>query len=115
MEQSPNPLPERPGRYVPIVGPRLRFLLFVVFAGVAVLGATGAYLAAITAMNAADDEKTYTTPFTFWVFLVHVGVGVLFFAPFVLFGAGHYASSRRRTNRAAIRRGLFVFAAGLLV
>lgn len=109
---------KRPARgvgYVPTVGPKLRVVLAVIFAGVALLGATGVYLVAITFMNSLDPEKTYTTPFTFLMFLIHVGVGILFLVPFFLFGTGHFITARKRPNRAAVRRGLIVFISGMLV
>jgi hypothetical protein len=95
----------------------LRVILAVVFAGVAVLGATGAYLAAITLMNevAAEPGQTFTTPFTFWMLLAHIGIGIVFLVPFFLFGTSHLITARKRPNRAAVRRGLVVFAFGILV
>src|SRR4051812_20560203 len=63
-EQTPGlpppaapPRPRRGVGYVPTVGPRLRVVLMVIFVGVALLGATGAYLLAITALNATTTEK----------------------------------------------------------
>ena len=101
--------------YVPTVGPRLRVILAIVFAGVALLGATGVYLAAITLMNAVNPDKIYTTPFTFLMILGHIGIGILFLVPFFLFGMAHFITARKRPNRAAVRRGLIVFFFGMLV
>src|SRR5262245_20396572 len=99
--QSP---PDPPGtggrlsRYVPTVGPLARILLLVLFVGVALLGSTGAYLAAITFLNWWDSSRLYTTPFTFWMLLVHCVLGVFGVLPFLVFGAVHYVSARRRSN-----------------
>lgn len=101
--------------YVPAVGPRLRFLLFVVFGVFAFLGATGVYLGVITALNYARSPDNYTTPFGLWVFLAHSAFGVIGTAPFLLFGIAHWATARKRPNRVAVRLGLLVFLAGLLI
>src|SRR5262245_44399331 len=101
--------------YVPAIGPRLKALLAVIFAGVALLGATGAYLAAVSLLNWLRQPLSYTSAFTLWVFLVHSAFGVAFLLPFFAFGGIHLATSRRRPNRVAIRLGLAMFAAGILV
>lgn len=115
---SSDPTPAakpRPKAYVPTVGPRLRVALAIIFIGVAILGATGAYQAAITTMNALDPAHSYETPFTFWMIIVHTGVGIVFLIPFVAFCLGHYFQARNRPNKVAVRLGLLVFAAGTLV
>ena len=124
MDSSPASAPEpvvvrRPARpfvpYSPAIGPKLRVLLLVVFGLFAFLGATGIYLAAVTLLNYAQSPQSYTTPFGLWVFLAHVGFGVLGTVPFVAFGAWHWATARQRPNRVAVRLGIFLFFAGLLV
>lgn len=114
-EPTPPPDATQPRSYVPTVGPRLRVLLIAVFAGFALLGATGAYLGAVTALDALNPASSHVTPFTFWMFLVHVGAGVLFFVPFLVFCVAHLAQAWGRTNKVAVRLGLLVFAAGVLV
>src|SRR5262249_8030298 len=89
----------KPTSYVPTVAPGLRIALAIIFGGFAFLGATGFSLAAVTAMNASDPAPPYTTPFPFWVFIVHVGFGVLMLVPFLAFCVGHYIQSRNRPNR----------------
>lgn len=124
METSPVPAPEpvvvtRPARpfapYTPAIGPKLRVLLLVVFVLFAFLGATGIYLAAVTLLNYTQSPRSYTTPFALWVFLGHLVVGVLGTVPFLVFGAIHWASAHKRTNRVAVRLGVILFGAGLLV
>src|SRR5205085_10540058 len=110
----PTAVPRRPA-YAPAIGPRLRALLAVVFAGVALLAATGAYLAAISLLNWLRRPQSYTTAFTLWTFLVHSAFGVVFLVPFLAFGGIHLATSRNRPNRVAVRLGLWMFAAGILV
>jgi len=53
-----------PAPYVPAIGPKLKVLLALIFASVAVLGATGAYPGAITFLNWYKAPHTYTSPFT---------------------------------------------------
>src|SRR5437016_3391222 len=119
---SPTPAPvtvlkeaTRPTRYVPTVGPLLRVVLFVIFASVALLGATGAYLGAISFLNWYDKERLYTTPFSFWMLMAHCGIGLFAVLPFVFFGVAHLVTAWKRTNRTAIRLGLVLFALGLIV
>lgn len=105
----------RPAPYAPTVGPRLRMLLFTVFAVFAFLGASGAYLVTITALNYSQAPRNFTTPTLFWVFLAHIVVGVLGTLPFIAFGAWHWWTARQRPNRVAVRLGILLFLAGLLV
>ncbi|HJZ89263.1 MAG TPA: tetratricopeptide repeat protein, partial [Gemmataceae bacterium] len=106
----PAPMP-----YVHAIGPRLKLLLALIFAFVAILGATGAYLGAITFLNWYKAPHTYTSPFTLWMFIGHVGIGVAAILPFLLFGTYHFLTARRRPNRVAVRLGLLMFGTGILV
>jgi tetratricopeptide (TPR) repeat protein len=107
-----SPAPAAP--YVPAIGPRLRILLYAVFAGFAFLGATGIYLLVITVMNQVNTDQLFTTPFTFWMLIAHIAVGVLGILPFLLFGLAHMVSSWHRPNRVAVRLGVLVFVLGLI-
>ena len=49
--------------YEPAIGPRLKILLFIVFAATAVLGVTGIYLLAIDVLERLS-QRTYTNQFT---------------------------------------------------
>lgn len=102
-------------RYVPAVGPQMRILLIVLFAAFALLGATGAYLAAITFLNWADKSRLFTTPFTFWMLLAHCAIGLLGMGVFLTFGVIHLVTAWNRPNRVAVRLGLLVLALGLIV
>jgi len=101
--------------YVPAIGPGLRVLLYGVFAGFAFLGATGIYLLAISILNRLFPQHLFTNPFTFWMLILHVGLGILGSIPFVIFGVWHWWTARRRENRAAIRWGLVLLMSGLIV
>ncbi|MGL4420419.1 MAG: multiheme c-type cytochrome, partial [Gemmataceae bacterium] len=123
MDSSPDPVPTgfvlkrptAPPPYVSTLGPVLRALLWIIFAGVALLGATGVYLLAITTLNRINPGQLATTPFTFLMIVLHTAIGALGVLPFVLFGGWHLLTAWRRPNRAAIRYGLLVFALGLIV
>ena len=95
--------------YQPAVSPRLKALLFIIFGSVAVLGASGAYLASISLLNWWKAPQTYTNQTTLWMFLIHVAIGVVIVLPFVIFGLTHYTSARTRKNRLAVKLGLALF------
>jgi tetratricopeptide (TPR) repeat protein len=101
--------------YEPAVGPRLKILLFVIFVGVALLGATGAYLAAISWLNWYDAPRMYTNQFSLWMFAAHAVFGILLVIPFLVFGFLHLSSARHRKNRVAVRLGIALFTSGIVV
>ena len=100
--------------YIPAVSPRLKVVLAAIFAAVAVLGASGAYLSSIRLLDLFSG-KTYTTPFKYWMLIVHVAIGAVMVVPFLAFGIAHWISARSRPNRHAVRLGLWMFAVGVLV
>ncbi|MBW3598764.1 MAG: tetratricopeptide repeat protein [Planctomycetes bacterium] len=106
--------PTPPKKYVRAVGPRLRKLLYFIFALTALLGANAAYLACITALEWATG-RTYQNFFYQYMFLGHLALGLLLLVPFVVFGAIHMAISRNRRNRRAVKIGYTLFAAGIVV
>ena len=109
-------LVDRKGRaYLPTVSRRLKALLLGIFALTAILGITGIYLVSITFLNWLRDPVTYTSPFTLWMFLIHVVAGVVVVGPFLFFGLLHYLSAHQRRNRRAVKLGLALFSAGALV
>lgn len=107
-----NP-PARP-TYVPAVGPRLKILLYTVFAILALLGANSGYLAGITALEWFTGQ-TYQDTFYLWMVLAHVAIGFLFLLPFVAFGTVHMVTSWNRKNKRAIRVGYALFVTSLIV
>ncbi|MCA9290008.1 MAG: hypothetical protein KDA25_02705 [Phycisphaerales bacterium] len=111
----PSPQPGR-RRYVPVVGPRLRRLLAVVFALFALLAANSAYLGAITFAGWLKGFS-YENLFYLWMMVVHLGLGLLITLPVIIFGILHLRNARNRPNRRAIRvgYGLFAVAIALLV
>ncbi len=100
--------------YVPAVGPRLKLILAFIFASVALLGATGAYLFSIRWLDALSG-RTYTTPFKYWMLILHVGVGLIALLPFLVFGSWHWRTASRRPNKSAVRLGIALFLVGVVV
>jgi hypothetical protein len=113
---APAPKPRRPRGvgYVPAIGPRLRVLLFLIFAAVALLGASGIYQVSIRALEWRQDRLLQTQS-SLWVILIHILVGVAILVPFLVFGITHLVTARHRPNRLAVRLGICLFIAGLVV
>jgi len=109
---SPGTKPARV--YVPAVGPRLRILLFVVFALVAVLAANSTYLAGVTAAE-WYSKQSLQDQFYQLMFLSHLGLGLLLILPLVAFGLIHMVTSRKRKDKRAIRIGYALFAIAIVV
>jgi len=101
-------------KYVRAVSPRLRILLYVIFALAAVLGANAVYLAAVSALEWFTGQ-TYQNYFYQIMFLAHLALGLLFIAPFVVFGVLHLLAARNRRNRRAVRIGYALFAVSLML
>ena len=80
---SPGDAPPKK-RYVRAVGPRLRIVLFVVFALVAVLGANSAYLLSIKLLERLT-QQTYQNWFYMVMFGTHLVLGLLLLLPFIIF------------------------------
>ena len=112
---APSPaLPSERKKYARAVGPKLKVLLFIVFALVALLGANSLYLSSITFLQWATGE-TYQNYFYQLMFAGHLALGVLLIVPFVAFGVIHLVTSRNRKNRRAVRIGYALFAASIVV
>ena len=92
-EQSSSGKQPKRVRYVPAVGPRLKKLLFVVFALFALLGVNSAYLSAITVLE-WSTQRTYQNYFYQYMFLMHLGLGLLIIVPVVVFGLLHIKNAR---------------------
>ena len=101
-------------RYVPAVGPRLRKLLFVVFALFAVLAVNSAYLGTITWFE-WKSGKTLQDYFYQVMYLVHLTLGLLIIVPVITFGTLHLRNAWRRPNRRAIRAGVALFTTAIVL
>jgi tetratricopeptide (TPR) repeat protein len=105
-----------PGRkkYVRAVGPRLRLVLYAIFALVVVLGANSAYLVSIRLLEWAKG-LSYQNYFYQYMFLAHLVLGLVLVPPFVVFAAWHIKSAHDRPNRRAVRVGYALFATSLVL
>ena len=111
---QPESRPRGQRRSRTTVGGGLRPLLWIVLAATAVLVGSGGYLSWIRGVEWVRGTSA-TGPTTLWVFLVHVALGAAVALPFVFFGVAHWRVAHHRPNRVAARRGLWLFAAGLVV
>jgi tetratricopeptide (TPR) repeat protein len=115
MSTSARPLRDRRGRaYTPAIGPGLKPLLWTVMGGFALLGANGVYLATVRALGWMRGDSQ-ATPFYFLMFIAHILLGLILVVPFVIFGFGHLATSWKRPNKTAVRLGLSLLAASLVL
>src|SRR3954466_5149553 len=115
MSTTQRPMTDRRGRvYTPAVGPRLRPLLWIILGGFALLGANGVYLASVTGLTWWLGT-TQQTPFYMLMVFLHLALGFLLIVPFLIFGFVHLATSWKRPNKAAVRYGLALLAAALLI
>ncbi len=99
-------------RYRPAVTPGLRRALIVVFVLIALIGANSLYLVTVTVLENLFDAS-FQNYFYQYMFLGHLVLGLLLLAPFLVFGIGHMANTRRRKNRTAVRIGYALFAVAL--
>ena len=106
--------PKRSGRRPQVIGPRLRVLLWVVFALVALLAANSLYLLGVKWVGAATGSNAENF-FYLCMFAVHLALGLLLVVPFVLFGLLHLRGARHRKNRRAVKVGYALFAVSLLL
>jgi tetratricopeptide (TPR) repeat protein len=101
-------------RFVQVVGPRLRPLLLAVLVLFSLLAANSAYLGGVTLLEWVRGAA-YQDWFYQIMFLVHLGLGVLLIAPFLVFGVVHLKRAWPRPNRRAVKAGLALFACGVAV
>src|SRR3954469_350023 len=114
MNQPPaasGPAPRK--KYVRAIGPRLRLLLYFIFAVVAILSANSVYLGAISFLEwiKSDPNTTYQSWFYMLMFGTHLGLGLLLVLPVVVFGLIHIRNAHDRPNRRAVTVGYVLFAA----
>jgi tetratricopeptide (TPR) repeat protein len=118
IQQPENKAPKRI-KYVPVVGPRLKLLLTIIFALFAVLCVNSVYLVSVTLLDwssgAVLTGLTYKNYFHVWMFGLHVALGLLILVPVVLFGVFHIRNARNRPNRRAVRAGYALFTVSLIL
>src|SRR6516225_8383198 len=115
MTIQAQPMRDRLGRvYTPAVGRGLRPFLWISLIGFAVLGANGFYLSSVTALTwyLGTTQQTF---FYMLMIALHLLLGFLLIVPFLIFGFAHLATSWKRPNRSAVRYGLALLAAALVI
>jgi len=115
IPNTDNPAPRK--KYVRAIGPRLRVLLYFIFALVAILAANSVYLGAITFLEwlKTDPNTTYQSWFYMVMFGTHLGLGLLLVLPVVIFGLIHMKNAHDRPNRRAVKVGYLLFATSLVI
>ncbi len=101
-------------KYVPAVGPRLKILLAIIFALVALLGVNSVYLSSVTLLEWASG-LTYQDYFYQYMFAGHLVLGLVIVLPVIIFGVAHIYNSANRPNRRAVRAGYALFATALIL
>jgi tetratricopeptide (TPR) repeat protein len=104
-------------RYVRAVGPRLRWVLNLVWVFLALLGANSVYLLTVTFMTwlERDQGVSYQNYFYQLQFLGHLILGLVFVLPFLAFNFVHIRNTWNRPNRKAVYVGYVLFAISLAV
>jgi len=103
---------KRRARRRPVVGPRLRRVLAVLFLLVALMGVNSAYLVTVRVAEWATGAA-YQGGIFQWMFLGHLVLGLLLTVPLVVFGTLHMRNAWSRPNRRAVRMGLALFGCSL--
>ena len=98
----------------PVVTPRLRGLLRLVFLLLAALAVNSVYLAAVTLAGWLTGT-TYEDYFYLLMFLAHLALGLLLIPFFLAFGIAHLRRAWRHPKRRVVRAGLGLLAAGITV
>lgn len=96
------------------IGPRLRIVYNIVLTLLAVLVANSVYLAGVTFLEWVT-ERTYQDFFYICMFLGHLVLGLLFIAPFVVFGVVHMLNTRKRKIRRTVNIGYALLAVSVTV
>jgi tetratricopeptide (TPR) repeat protein len=105
--------PEQQSR-IPVITTRLGRLLGVVLLLFSLLVVNSVYLAAITWLEYRSGE-IYQDYFYLLMFLLHLALGLLLVPPLLLFALAHMRRAWRRPNRYAVRAGMALFVAALLL
>jgi tetratricopeptide (TPR) repeat protein len=111
--------PRRRPVYQPAVGPRLWYVMLVVFFVTALLGVNSTYLVTITFMEWWSEHwgtgEVYQDYFYLWMVLGHLVLGLLVLVPFLVFALLHLKSARNRPNRRAVKIGYALFGASVVL
>jgi len=97
-------------KYVPVIGPKLKQLLAVVFALFALLVVNSVYLVVVTIAGVQYQNWFYQ-----YMFLFHLVFGLLIIVPVIVFGVIHMRNAWNRPNKRAIRVGIGLLAAAMII
>lgn len=112
---APTAAPAAPRKkYVPVVGPRLKKLLAVVFGLFALLCVNSVYLVAIS-LAEWWTGKLYQNSFAISMFGIHLALGLAITLPIIVFGLLHMRNAKDRPNRRAARAGYALFTVAIVV
>lgn len=116
-DENVSSAPPSRKKYVRAVGPKLRGVLYFIFALFAILSANSVYLGAITFLEwlQGDPNTTYQNYFYMVMFGGHLVLGLLLVLPVVIFGIIHAKNSSDRPNRHAVRVGYLLFFVALVL
>ena len=101
------------------VSPQLRFWLSAVLLLVALLGVNSAYLSSVTLLEwysrRVGSGLSYQNYFSLWMFMIHIGLGLILIIPFLGFSIPHLLRARSSLNRRAVRVGYGLFGVSLVL
>ncbi|HVJ80956.1 MAG TPA: multiheme c-type cytochrome, partial [Planctomycetia bacterium] len=113
--ESPIPVPPSKPKARKAIGPKLRIVFWLCLGFLALLIPNSAFMGAITYLQWNNPGETYQDQFYTWMFLAHLGLGILLVVPFLIFGLVHMVNTWRRKNYRAVRVGYALFAACLVI
>jgi hypothetical protein len=90
---------------VPVLSPGLRRLLALILVLFGLLTLNSLYLVGISAGEALTGRSLENTGYLY-MFLAHLGLGLLITVPALVFGLLHLRRAYRRPNRYAVRAGM---------
>jgi hypothetical protein len=105
---------DRRHRYVPVVGQRLKRILFVVLGLFALMAVNSVYLVGVTILEWSTGG-TYQNWFYLNTFIVHLVLGLLLVVPVIVFGVAHIRNAYKRPNRRAVYVGYALFVVALVL
>ena len=106
--------PRYPKGRGPVLGPRLRKLLYVIFAFFALLGVNSTYLLGVSFLEWLH-QRTYQDFFYQYMFLIHLVLGLAMILPVIYFGIRHFQKARHHRNRRAVKVGYGLFGSAILL
>lgn len=114
VRPKPPPPTTRGKPPVPVLSPGLRRLLTLILVLFALLAANSLYLVGVTGGRAFTDHTLETTAYLY-MFLGHLGLGLLITLPALIFGALHLRRAWRRPNRYAVSAGMALYGVVILL